>query len=145
MVNGSLDTMKQGLGPQENQVEETFYNHLMHYESRRHSHLMASGSDGNQLADIEFEDPSNAIANNPLQVVSEPIPGEKQPSEAPAKQKTRVVHYGEPDYFNLLPPHLKCLEVFRELRLPLAHNSFGLYSLSFEIEIDNGHHEANED
>ncbi len=57
-------------------------------------------------------------------------------SDTFAPHKKRCVHYGDPDYFDQLPRGLKFLEVFEETGIPFAKGSFGLYTLSYEVDID---------
>jgi hypothetical protein len=42
------------------------------------------------------------------------------------------VHYGDPDYYDHLPPHLQYLK-----ELPFAVGAFDFYPPSYEIEIGN--------
>lgn len=54
-----------------------------------------------------------------------------------SRNKKRWVHYSDPDYYEHLPPHLQYLNTFRETGLPFAEGGFGIWTLSYEIEVDD--------
>lgn len=47
------------------------------------------------------------------------------------REKRRIVHYGDPDYYKHLPPHLQYL-----IELPCADGSIGFYPPPYEIELE---------
>jgi hypothetical protein len=73
--------------------------------------------------------------NHPVQdqADSDFLPAEESPAETPVRRKTRVVYYGDPDYYDHLPAHLQYLK-----ELPFADGAFDFYPPSYEIEIADG-------
>ena len=51
--------------------------------------------------------------------------------------KKRTVHYGDPGYFDHLPPHLQYQKGFENTGFPFAMGSFGLWSLSYGIDVED--------
>jgi hypothetical protein len=85
---------------------------------------------------------SKELSGHPESSSNHPVPGqsdshiptvEKAPAEPPASRKTRVVHYGDPDYYDHLPTHLQYLK-----ELPFADGAFDFYPPPYEIETVNG-------
>ena len=48
------------------------------------------------------------------------------------RQIRRVVHFGDPDYYDHLPPHLQYLK-----NLPFVIGAFGYFPPSYELEVND--------